>query len=392
MSETKKYDTKLFYVTLFLVALGLIMVLSASQILAQNRLGSPFFFFQQQAIRAALGLCLFFIFMKIPFHMYERWATYILVASFLLLAAVFIWGKESRGSTRWIGFSRFMLQPVEAAKLGLVIFLAARISSLNERIQDFKHGFLPLAAVSVAAALLVALQPNISNAIFIVLLSSTILFMGGCRLRHLLPFGIGIAAAASPLYWLLPHVRERVSDYLQSFGSMFGASYHVKQSLLALGSGFFFGCGPGGGHQKYLFLPDAHTDFIYSIIGEELGLTGTVLVLFLFAFLFFRALRTARRSPSTFGYLLAFGLGMSIFATAIINIAVTLGLVPTAGLPLPFISYGGSCLVTSLAGVGIILNISSEGRIGRRQAKVQSRSGRRVYARRARAGNTGRRR
>jgi cell division protein FtsW len=277
-----------------------------------------------------------------------------------------------------------MLQPVEAAKLCLVIFLAAKISSWKGRVKKFKEGFLPLAGVTAVMALLVALQPNIGNAAFIVGLSAVIMFIGGCRLVHLIPFWAGTAALAGPLtYLFLPHVRDRIEAFLSGHADLLGGGYHVEQSLIALGSGFIFGCGPGGGHQKYSFLPDAHTDFIYSIIGEELGFVGTFLVLALFTVLFHRAMRAARQSPSSFGYLLAFGFGFSIFAHAVINIAITLGLVPTAGLPLPFISYGGSCLVTSLAAVGIILNISAVGRSPARST-ADRRSARRVYARRVR--------
>ncbi|HSG27929.1 MAG TPA: FtsW/RodA/SpoVE family cell cycle protein, partial [Candidatus Krumholzibacterium sp.] len=159
-----------------------------------------------------------------------------------------------------------------------------------------------------------------------------------------------------------PHVRERFSVLLDRTADIHGQGWHVNQSLIAIGSGFLWGAGPGRGHQKFNFLPDAHTDFIYSIIGEEFGLIGTISVLLLFVLLFRRAIRTAKRSPDSFGYLLAIGIGLIIFSTAIINISMTLGILPVAGLPLPFVSYGGSSLVTSMAAMGILLNISSKGR------------------------------
>ncbi|MCK4236612.1 MAG: cell division protein FtsW, partial [Candidatus Krumholzibacteria bacterium] len=361
MSRKAKYDLKLFYIAIFLVVLGLIMVTSATQIIAQERMKSPFGFFQRQALRVALGLCVLLIFMKIPFRIYQRFSVPILLSSVFLLAAIFFWGREIRGANRTLPVFNFMLHPVEAAKLSLVIFLAAKIADWRGRIRNFRRGFLPLAGVAAVMAVMIAMQPNISNASLIIMISFVILFIGGCRLGHLALFGTAITAAAIPVVYRYSHVYGRISALLNRGEDLDGLNWQVQQSLIALGSGFIFGCGPGRGHQKYSFLPDAHTDFIYSIIGEELGAVGTVVVLVLFAFILRRAIRTARRAPNSFGYLLALGIGITIFATAAINIAMTLGILPTAGLPLPFISYGGSSLVASLAAVGILLNISSEG-------------------------------
>jgi cell division protein FtsW len=386
MSDKRKYDIKLFCVTLFLVALGLVMVTSASQIIAQERYRAPFFFLQRHAIRVALGLCVLIIFMNVPYRLYERFSILILSVSVLMLAAIFVWGSEIRGGNRWLRISllNLVLQPVEVAKLSLVIFLAARIAELRKKVADFKSGFLPIASVGLGIAVMVALQPNISNAVLIAILTFAMLFIGGCRLKHLLPAAAAAAAAAVPILCRLSHVMERIVAFLDREQNVLGSNWHNEQSLIALGSGFIFGSGPGRGHQKYWFLPDAHTDFIYSIIGEELGAVGTILVLFLFAFIFRRAVKAAQHAPSSFGCLLALGIGISIFTTAIINIAMTLGLIPTAGLPLPFISYGGSSLVTSLAAVGILLNISSEGESGAGESRVESirKRSRRTYARR----------
>lgn len=386
MLDGRTYDLKLFCAILFLVMLGLVMVTSATQVIAQERLKAPFYYLQGQAIRVALGLCFLFIFMKIPFRIYQRFALLILIVSLCLLAAIFVWGREVRGANRSLHFFSFMLQPVEMAKLALIIYLSAKIVESKKRLGRFKEGFLPMAIIVVLMGTMVVLQPNISNACLIVLISFALLFLGGCRLVHLVPFGAVILCAAAPFAYRLTHVHGRIGAFLHRTQDLKGLNWQVDQSLIALGSGFIFGCGPGRGHQKYSFLPDAHTDFIYSIIGEELGAVGTILVLLIFAFILRRSTRIARRSPNTFGYLLAAGIGVSIFATAVINIAMTVGLVPTAGLPLPFISYGGSSLVTSLAAVGILLNISSEGteRTAATGHPAGRGSARRVYARRKR--------
>ena len=377
----KNVDLKLLYPTIVLVALGLVMVTSASQIIGHERFSSSFVFMQQHAIRIVLGLCMLIFLMKVDFKRYQKLAPWLLVAAFALLIALFIWGIQVRGAKRWLRIYKFNMQPVEFAKIALVIFLSAKLSDGGFRRNEFKHGFLPLFAVCVMMAAVVALQPNFSNAIFIMALSFTLFFIGGCRLHHVLLSGVGLSLAAVPFLLHVEHIWKRVSVLLGS--GMPDAGYHVEQSLIALGSGFITGRGPGASYQKYHFLPDAHTDFIYSIIGEELGFIGTMLVLSLFVFILIRAVRAAGRSPNEFGYVLSLGLGLSLFMSAAINIGMTLGIMPVAGLPLPFVSFGGSSLITSLAAVGILLNISAQGmnRPRRRehvQGKCASRKG--VYA------------
>jgi len=384
-------DLNLLYSTIALVALGLVMVTSASQIIAHERFRSAFVFMQQHAVRIALGSCMLVLLMKVDFKKYQRFAPWLLAVSFVLLVALFAWGTQVRGAKRWLRIFMFNMQPVEFAKLALVIFLSARLADAGFDRDDFKRGFLPLFAVSVAMAAVVALQPNFSNAFFIMILSYILFFIGGCRLRHILLSGLGLSLAALPILMHVDHLWTRIGVML-GFGVP-DAGYHVEQSLIALGSGFVTGRGPGASYQKYHFLPDAHTDFIYSVIGEEMGLIGTMLVLTLFVFILIRAVRIAERSPNDFGYLLSMGLGLGLFMSAAINIAMTLGVMPVAGLPLPFVSFGGSSLITSLAAVGILLNVSAQGmsrprKVARVQSKRSSRKGlyavRNRYAGRAR--------
>ena len=362
MRTKPTYDIKLFCAVITLVALGLVMVFSASRVIASEQFSSPFFFFQRHAIRVALGILCLYIFMKVPYGIYRRFNFWILVGALLMLASLFIWARSVRGADRWLKVFMFTIQPVEVAKYSLMVFLAARLAEGRKRLSDLEKGFLPLAGAAAAMALMVGLQPNISNAVLLMTLTMTLLFIGGCRIRHLAIFTSAAVLAAAPFLYRMEHIRQRLTVLFDPESYVSGIGWQTKQSMIAFGSGFIFGCGPGRGHQKYMFLPDAHTDFIYSIIGEEMGFIGTAVVLFLFALIFRRALRISQRAPNEFGRFLALGIGLTIFATALINMAMTTGLLPTAGLPLPFVSYGGSSLVTSMSAIGILLNISTQGR------------------------------
>jgi cell division protein FtsW len=362
MKKKASYDMKLLCAVISLVALGLIMVFSASVVIAGEHFSSPFFFFEKHAVRVALGLLCLYIFMRIPYRIYSKLNFWILGGALLLLASIFIWGISRRGADRWLRFFVFTIQPVEVAKYSLMIFVAVRLAEGKRKLSDLNRGFLPPVGAAVAMALMVGLQPNISNAVLITALALTMLFIGGCRIRHIFAFAASAAIVAAPFLYRMEHVRQRVMIVLGLSDDVSNAGWQMKQSLIAFGSGFIFGCGPGKGHQKYMFLPDAHTDFIYSIIGEELGFIGTAGVLILFAYIFRRSLLIAKRAPNEFGRYLALGIGLTIFSTAIINMAMTTGILPVAGLPLPFISYGGSSLVASMAAVGILLNISSQSR------------------------------
>jgi cell division protein FtsW len=384
IGERGRFDLRLVLVTVALVALGLVMIASASQMVRLRGASGPhFYFFYRQLALAALGVGGMMILMKVPYRLYRRCSTIMLVASFALLVGVLVAGTRVRGSSRVLYIARFDIQPVEAAKIALVVFLASKVSEWGDRVRDFTKGFLPLAATGFGMAAVVALQPNISNAVLIVVITFMVLFVGGCRIRHLLWCGLGVLGASAPFLMRVSKVVTRIHSFLDG-GEGGAASFQLRQSLIALGSGSLLGCGPGRGHQKYRFLPDAHTDFIYSIIGEELGLIGTMLVLLAFVFILRRAVRAARRAPDSFGYMLALGAGMLIFTSAVINIAMTTGVIPTAGLPLPFISYGGSSLMASLACIGIIASVSSEGREHKSPVEIFGlrRKARSLYARR----------
>ncbi len=359
-----KYDINLLCATLLLAVIGIVMVSSATQVIAMERYGSPYYYMKQEAMHFGIGLLMMLVCSRIPYENYRKISSGAVLVSLLCLSAVLIFGREVRGARRWLTVYGVTMQPVEFVKYSFVIFVADLITRRRGTVRKFKRGFLPVFLVSLCFAALLVFQPNISNAALIVGLAIVLLFLGRCRISHLTACYGSLIVLSAPYIYLRPHVYSRFLGMFNRGEYALGQNWHIRQSLISLGSGFIFGCGPGRGRQKFNFLPDAHTDFIYSIIGEELGLIGTIMVLSIYIFIFFRVLRIAQNAPNTFGRFLAFGIGLVIFSTALVNVAMTTGLIPTVGLPLPFISYGGSSLVTSLAATGILLNISSKARGG----------------------------
>ncbi|MCD6380112.1 cell division protein FtsW [bacterium] len=391
MIERKKYDVYLLWATLLLAVLGMVMVSSATQVIAKERYATPYFFMQREAMHLGIGILFLLVCMRIPFEIYRRISVIMLVISILLLIAVLLWGKEIRGARRWLTIYHVTIQPVELVKYSLVIFIADLIARGRGGTRRFKEGFLPIFIFSIVIAFLLVLQPNISNAILIIALSMTLLFLGKCKFSHLAGYYGAVVIASAPYLYLRPHVYNRFLGIFNRGEFVLAQNWHVRQSLISLGSGFLFGCGLGNGHQKFNFLPDAHTDFIYSIIGEEIGIAGTLFVLTIFVFMFFRVLKITRNAPNTFGRFLALGIGLVIFSTALINICMSIGLLPTIGLQLPFVSYGGTSLVTSMAATGVLLNISRNGKRNTAKGHFYS-AGRRirpVFARRIRENGGG---
>lgn len=382
-SQAGKCDRSLLIAVFALFALGLVMIASASQMvkIKKEMEGPHFHFFLKQLSFGCVGIFAMAVLMHLPYRIYRRLAVPVFAAAALLLAAVLVFGHEVRGSSRAIMILGFSFQPVEVAKLALVIFLASKISEWGvERIRQLKCGVIPLLGSAAGLACLVALQPNISNAVLIIAIAFVMLFAAGARIAHLSICAMAMLACAAPALVRISKVTSRVSEYLHGVHT----GSQLDQSLIALGSGWLFGCGPGRGHQKFRFLADAHTDFIYSIVGEELGLIGTIAVLLVFVFILRRTIRAAGRAPDSFGYYLAFGSGILIFLGAAINMAMATGVIPVAGLPLPFVSYGGSSLIASLAAIGIISNVSSAGRVDPVPINVfgERRHSRIVFARR----------
>jgi len=356
-------DRWLLVLPLLLTALGVIMVYSSSTILGITRYQDPSYFLGREVLRAVLGVALLFLVAaKADLKKLERGAPAFLALAVLLLLLVIAVGHPANGATRQFRVGLLSLSPIDLARLAAVAFLAFWLKRRPPAEHGFVRGLLPPLALVGAVAALVLKQPNLSSALLLVATGIGMLFLAGARVRHLsVPFGAGLLGLPVVLK-LHSYQLERVHTYWRFLftGALDrqGAGWNLDQSLIAIGSGGWFGRGPGGSLQKYLFLPEAHTDFIFSILAEELGFLGATLLLGLFALLLWRAVRVMARAEDPFSFLLAGGLTLQIGLYAVVNVAVATGMVPTTGLPLPFVSYGGSALLANLAAAGLLYRVS----------------------------------
>ncbi|MBN1417604.1 MAG: cell division protein FtsW [Planctomycetes bacterium] len=346
--------------TLCLVAIGIVMVFSASFHRGVSAFDEPrpLFWLTHQAIWAAIGLALLAIFSRIDHRIYARWATPIAIVAALLLVSVYLpgLGRLWNDSRRWISIGPVRFQPSEFAKLATILCVPAFVARLDVR--RFWRGFLPVMGGVFAAFALILAEPDLGTGVFVLGLGTLILLVAGARLLSFL----AMAAAALPAIGAFVLVRwDMVSVRLQGLLRPLDV-YQVRHSLIALSSGGFFGVGLGQGREKLGYLPEAYSDFIFACIGEELGFAGALVVMGLFLVLFLAGLRIAWRAPDVYGFLVAFGITAAIALQAAINIAVVTASAPTKGIPLPFITYGGSGLTVLLAGVGILLSIERAGR------------------------------
>jgi cell division protein FtsW len=356
-----EYDHLLMISALLLLGLGLVMVFSASGVLATDKYHDPTYFLKKQIIYAVIGVTLMLVVRRIPYQMYNRLVYIILIVSLILLVLVLIpgIGVRIRSASRWIKFGPLVIQPSEFAKLAIIIFLAYSMARKQEKIRYFSIGFLPHIVVAGIFILLIEKEPDFGTAMALAGITFLMLFVGGTRLTHILL----VVLSASPLvvYVILKNKMrlERVVTFLDPWKFAQESGYQLVHSLYAIGSGGFWGLGIGKSREKLFYLPDSHTDFIFAILAEELGFLGVITVLSLFAVLIIRGLIISLRARDTFGAYLAMGLTALIGLQAAINLAVVSGLMPTKGLSLPFLSYGGSSLLVNMIAVGILLNISS---------------------------------
>ena len=343
-----------------LVGLGLVMVYSASAIVAQDRIGDSSFFFKRQAGWVLLGAAAAMIAQRIHYERLRRRTPLIILVTCAFLGLVLIpgIGRVAGGARRWVSIGPASFQPAEAAKLVMVLYMARFLTSRTVDISGFRRGVLPPVLLAGFMFGLILLQPDMGSAILVGLVMIAMLFVGGARLLHLL--GLGVAGVPVLAVAVLgeEYRRRRILAFLDPWADPQGAGFHIIQSLLALGSGGIFGVGLGASRQKYFYLPERHTDFIFAILGEELGLLGTVAVLLLFALFAYRGFRIARTAPTRYAGLLAAGITAMVVLQAGVNIGVTIGVLPITGVPLPFLSFGGSSLILTMIGVGILLNIS----------------------------------
>ena len=356
-------DMWLFGAALVLVSIGVVMVYSASAILAADRFGDPHYFLKRQLFWALLGLGGLWAALAVDYRVLERVALPLLGVAALLLVLVLVpaFGQAINGTRRWLRLGGVSFQPVELAKLAFVIYLARFLSRRGEAVQGFWGGAVPPAVIGGVLAALVLRQPDLGNSLTLLALAFTLLFLAGARPRHLLL----LAAPALPLLavavYLAPYRWRRILAFLNPESDPRGSGFQIIQSFLAIGSGGLLGRGLGGSKQKLFYLPEPHTDFVFAVIAEELGLIGGVTVVALFMVLIWRGLRAGLRAPDRFGAYLALGLTTMLATEALVNLGVVTGSLPTKGLPLPFVSFGGSALFMTLLSTGILLNISQHG-------------------------------
>jgi cell division protein FtsW len=354
-------DKWLFASVLLLVLTGVVMVFSASAVMAGERYGSPYHFLWRQLAWALAGLAAMAVTIKVD---YRRWKHPAIVfgalgVTVLLLAAVFFFDRAHH-THRWIRMAGLSLQPSELAKPSLILFLAFYLEQRLKSIDDWRHTLLPALVPAVLFAILIVLEPDLGTALVCLGITAAVLYVAGTRLRYFAFSLVPIVPAVCYLLIFVPWRLARIKIFLNPGSDPQGIGFHINQSLIAVGTGGVTGLGLMEGKQKLFYLPEPHTDFIFSVIAEELGLLGALLVIVLFVVVAWRGVRAALRSSNPFGRLLATGITTMIVLQAFFNISVVLALLPAKGIPLPFISYGGTSLLVMLASAGVLLNIAQQ--------------------------------
>ena len=360
MPRLTRPDMWLLMAVAALLGFGVVMVFNVSYFQAEARYGDPYLFFRKHVVSVGISIALMLVVSRVRLDLIERWATAMLplcVLALLLVLAPGI-GAERGGAQRWIAFGGLTVQPSEFVKLGAVLFLARWISRHRDVMHEFGSGVLPaLICVGMCSALILV-QPDFGTAVILGLLVLLMLYVGGARPAHVLGLVLCGAVGMAVAVQVAPYRMRRLLAFLDPWEHSQDAGFQLVQSLIAFGSGGLSGVGLGQSKQKMLFLPEAHTDFIFALVGEELGLIGAVTVLALFAVVAVRGFRIAARHPDSFASLLAFGLTAVLILSAVVNVGVVLGMLPTKGLPLPFISYGGSALMATMLEVGLLAALS----------------------------------
>lgn len=359
MARKLKSDKVLFIATVLLVALSVVMVYSASAPVALDRYGNASMFLVRQSLWALLGLGLLGLVMRIDYRTYREpvfiWTSLGMVA--LALIAV-LFSPPVNNARRWFGVAGLGVQPSELAKLAAIFFIAALLERRMQRINEIGYALVPIGIVVVGLVTLILLEPDFGTSMSLVLIAAVMVFAAGLDYRYI----AGTVLVAVPAIYVLimgtSYRRQRVLTFLDPWRDPLGAGFQIIQSLIAVGTGGLWGKGLMNGAQKLFYLPEPHTDFIYAVIAEELGLVGASAVLLCFSVVTWRGLRVALRAPDAFGAFLALGLTTMVAVQAFINVSVVLGLMPTKGIPLPFVSAGGSSLLINLVGMGILLNVS----------------------------------
>ncbi len=358
-------DTLLFAAVASLVAIGLVMIFSASSAQAYAETHDTAFYVKHQVIYLVVGLLLAVGVYHIDYRKLRAAAPYVLVLSIIGLVAVLVphVGVVVNGARRWIGAGAISLQPSEFAKVGIVVYLAAALSTRGDRITSLSKGLFPLCVPVVLAAMLVLLEPDMGTASLVVFTAFAMFFAAGARVEHLLMIVFVTVPPVVLTILTSPYKRARIFAFIDPWKDAQNTGFHIVQSLLALGSGGLMGVGLGESRAKFFYLPEQYTDFIFSILGEELGLAGTIAVIVLFIVFAYRSIRIAVAAPDRFGFFLASGCTAMIVIQAFVNIGVVTSSWPVTGVPLPFISFGGSSLIASLVAVALIMNVGRHRRV-----------------------------
>lgn len=359
MARTLKSDKWLLWAALLLVGISLVIVNSASNIWSMDKFNSPYRIFVKQAIWIGLGMVLLIAGMRVDYHFYRRpWVIWSGLAIVVVALIVVFGSPKINEARRWITVRGFTMQPSEFAKLAAIFFTAALLERRMHRINEVKYALMPIGIVTGILTGLIVLQPDFGTSAALSGVVLVMVFTAGLSFKYMAAVvGVLVPVAAAVVYFE-PYRLLRITSFLDPEADPRGAGYQLLQSLLAVGSGGLFGRGLGEGVQKLGYIPEPHSDFIYAIIAEELGLVGVTVVLLCFCVIAIRGIRTATYAPDRYGALLATGLTAMIAGQALVNISVVIGLLPTKGIPLPFVSYGGSSMLASMIALGILLNIS----------------------------------
>ncbi|WP_047981403.1 stage V sporulation protein E [Ornithinibacillus contaminans] len=352
-------------IILLLLLIGIVMVYSSSYIWADYKYSDSFYFVKRQLLFSGVGVVGMFFFMNIPYNNWAKYSRIILFVCFGLLLLVLIpgIGLTRGGAQSWIGVGAFSIQPSEFMKLGLIIFLSVYLSTNQKYITSFKKGFFPALVLVFAAFGLIMLQPDLGTGMVLILTCMVMIFVSGARISHFIGLGVLGLVGFALLIISAPYRISRITAFLNPWQDPLGDGFQIIQSLYAIGPGGLMGVGLGNSLQKYFYLPEPQTDFIFAILGEELGFIGGTILLVLFVLLFWRGLRVSLEVPDPFGRLLALGIVSMLTIQVMINISVVIGLIPVTGITLPFLSYGGSSLTLTLCSVGILLNISRSAKL-----------------------------
>ncbi|MBI5746547.1 MAG: putative lipid II flippase FtsW [Nitrospirae bacterium] len=360
----KRTDKTILVTMLILIAFGFIMIYSASAVISYKKYGDSFFFLKKQLIWGLLGMIAFMAAHSLDYRTWQRYVIPVFALSCLMLILVLtpLFGPAVNGSRRWLRLGIISFQPSEITKLAVIIYLAGYLARKGDGIRDFFHGFVPPMILIGIIMGLIIIEPDLGSVVTIGLVAGTLLLIGGARLSHM---SLVVLLSAPIVYRFVMQVgyrRQRWETFLNPWMDPAGSGFQIVQSFMAFGSGGLLGSGLGEGRQKLFFLPYPHTDFIFAIIGEEMGLLGVFSIILLYLLLALKGCTIAIKTEDLFGSYLAFGITMMITIQVLINICVATGLLPTKGLALPFLSYGGSSLLTNMLGMGMLSSIAKDGR------------------------------